>query len=235
MTNSSTCVLIEVTLITAPNIELRDLKIDGRPARLSDVGDPPFCLMKRQHMLGYREITRTTNNTNVDTSMIKRYRNGIVTHSPDAGADNQPYDGITDGVNMETEAQVIVDGEADELPHDMSFSGYRIYQNRQERAKKANRDVAGDENDIPLDKPPNNIIDIYSSVLGDGFHVIDRPKILMWHDSQNPYKVALQESVFAWDPGMMLDAEERLRGDGMRTKEIEAKYFNFKFFWERVE
>jgi hypothetical protein len=189
--------------------------------------------MTRQHMLGHREITRTTNNTNVGTSMIERYMHGIVPHAPDAGADNQPSDCITDGVHMETDAQVIVDGEADELPHDMSLSEYNIYQNCQERAKKAYRDVAGD---IPLDKPPNSIIDIYSSVLGYGFHVIDLPKIPTWHDSKKPYKVAFQEAVFAWDPGMMLEAEERLRGDGMGTKEIEAKkYFNAKFFRERVE
>jgi hypothetical protein len=124
---------------------------------------------------------------------------------------------------METNVQVIVDGESDELPHYMSLSEYNIYQNCQERAKKAYRDVAGDENDTPLDKPPNNIIDIYSLVLGDGFHLIDRPKIPTWHDSKNPYKVAFQEAVFAWDPGIMLEAEERLRGDGMITKEIEAK------------
>jgi hypothetical protein len=75
MTNSRTRVLIEVTLITAPNVELQNLKIDGRPARLSDFGDPYFRLMTRKHMLGYREITRTKNNANVDTSMIERYRN----------------------------------------------------------------------------------------------------------------------------------------------------------------
>jgi hypothetical protein len=132
MTNSRTCVLIEVTLITAPNVELRELKIDGRPARLSDFGDPPFRLVTRHHMLGYREITRTTNNTKVDTSMIEMYRNGIVPHAPDVSADNQPYDGITDGVHMETKAQVIVDGKSDELPRDMSLSVYNIYQNCQE-------------------------------------------------------------------------------------------------------
>jgi hypothetical protein len=87
-----------------------------------------------------------------------------------------------------------------------------------------------------LDKPPNNIIDICSSVLGDGFHVIDRPKNPTWHDSKKPYKVEFQEAVSSWDPGMMLEAEERLRGDGMSTKEIEAKkYFYVKFFRERVE
>jgi hypothetical protein len=88
-----------------------------------------------------------------------------VPDAPYAGADNQPSDGITYGVNMDTEAQVIVDGESDELPHDMSLSEYNIYQNCQERKKKDCRDVAGNENTIPLKKPPNNIIDIYSSVL----------------------------------------------------------------------
>jgi hypothetical protein len=79
-------VLIEVTLVT-PNVELRDLNIDGRPGILTDFGDPSFRLMTRQHMLGYREITITTNNTNVDTSMIERHMHGIVPHAPDAGAD----------------------------------------------------------------------------------------------------------------------------------------------------
>jgi hypothetical protein len=62
MNNSRTHVLIEFTLVTAPHVELRDIKIDGPPARLSDSGEPPFRLMTRQHMIRYREITRTTNN-----------------------------------------------------------------------------------------------------------------------------------------------------------------------------
>jgi hypothetical protein len=142
--------------------------------------------MTRQHIIGYHEITRTPNDQNVDTSMIERYRDGIVhQHDPDADVDNQPSDGITVGVHMETKDQVIVDGEADKLHHDMSLSEYNIYQNCQKRAKKAYRDVAGDKNGFPLDKPPDIIVDIYSSVLGDGFQVIGRPKVPTWHNSKN--------------------------------------------------
>jgi hypothetical protein len=45
---------------------------------------------------------------------------------------------------------------------------------------------------LGLDEPPNpaDIKDVFSCVLGDGFHLIDHPKIWVHHEAKKMYKVA---------------------------------------------
>ena len=48
----------------------------------------------------------------------------------------------------------------------------------------------------PLDAPPSlPIRDMFSSVLGDNFHMMDRPKVPTHHSSKKGYFVALQEAL----------------------------------------
>ena len=46
----------------------------------------------------------------------------------------------------------------------------------------------------PLD--PAQFLDTYSSVLGDGFHKIDRAKVPIHHEFKKSYKVALGDAFF---------------------------------------
>jgi hypothetical protein len=83
----------------------------------------------------------------------------------------------------------------------------------------------------PLDPPPAKILDIYSSFLGDGWHLMDRPKIQKGHVARKPFKVALQEGLYAWNPKRMEHVERTLMQAGMSEKMIQAKkHFNVKFF-----
>ncbi len=50
-----------------------------------------------------------------------------------------------------------------------------------------------------LDEAPTTIDDRYSSVLGDSFHFMDRPKVPMHHDGKKGYFVALRQAWFQWD------------------------------------
>jgi hypothetical protein len=62
----------------------------------------------------------------------------------------------------------------------------------------------------PLDIPPAKILDIYSSVLGDGWHLMDRPKIKKGHVARSPFKVEIQEGLYAWNPTRMEHMERTL-------------------------
>jgi hypothetical protein len=62
----------------------------------------------------------------------------------------------------------------------------------------------------PLDPPPAKILDIYSSILGDGWHLMDRPKIPKGHVARKPFKVALQEGLYDWNPKRMEHVERTL-------------------------
>jgi hypothetical protein len=86
-----------------------------------------------------------------------------------------------------------------------------------------------------LDEPPAAIVDAYRSVLGDGFHGMDRPKVPVNHDAKKGYYVAFQEAFFAWDPKKLAEVKGVLRKSGMKDEEIEAKmYYDADFFVECV-
>jgi len=87
-----------------------------------------------------------------------------------------------------------------------------------------------------LGQPPQgHIIDRFSSVLGDPFHLMDRPKVPIRHAAKKPYFVALQEAMFAWDERQMDDVKKALTCDGLSAVDIEARlYFNVAFFRQRV-
>ena len=48
--------------------------------------------------------------------------------------------------------------------------------------------------DTPLDAPPEQIHDVFSAVMGDVFHMMDRPKVPMHHDTKKGYFVSLQQA-----------------------------------------
>jgi len=86
-----------------------------------------------------------------------------------------------------------------------------------------------------LDASPDTIADVFSSVIGDGFHLMDRPKVPVHHDSKKGYFHALQEAFFAWDPVVLEEVKDSLRAKGFSAKDIEAKmYFDMQYFRARV-
>jgi hypothetical protein len=60
---------------------------------------------------------------------------------------------------------------------------------------------------------------------------MDRPKIQKGHVARKPFKVALQEGLYVWNPKRMEHAERTLMQSGMSDKMIQAKkYFNVRIF-----
>ncbi|KAK3247982.1 hypothetical protein CYMTET_42537 [Cymbomonas tetramitiformis] len=86
-----------------------------------------------------------------------------------------------------------------------------------------------------LDTPPTAITDVYSSVVGDAFHFMDRPKVPVHHVYKKSYFVALRNAWFVWDGAALDKVKATLRSHGATEEEIEAKmYFDAKWFRERV-
>ena len=74
-----------------------------------------------------------------------------------------------------------------------------------------------------LGAAPKTIPDKYSSVLGDSFHGMDRPKVSIHHDHKKGYFVALRRAWFVFDPVKLRELKGHLRSDGLSDEEIKPK------------
>jgi hypothetical protein len=100
------------------------------------------------------------------------------------------------------------------------------------RARSANASTTASKLSPP---PDGEIADVYSAVLGDGFHFIDRAKVPMTHPYKKGYFVAMRDAWYAWDPIILEKVKASLRESGLTEDDIAAKqYFNVAFFRERV-
>jgi len=87
-----------------------------------------------------------------------------------------------------------------------------------------------------LDEAPTKIEDHFSSVVGDSFHFMDRPKVPMHHDGKKGYFVALRQVWFQWDLTKLAEVQAALRYErGMNNSEIKALlYYDVDYFCVRV-
>jgi hypothetical protein len=89
---------------------------------------------------------------------------------------------------------------------------------------------------VKLSRPPREaIVDVFSAVLGDAFHFMDRPKVPINHPFKKGYLVALTNAWFAWDPVIFEKVKASLRLNGLTDREISDKlYYDVAFFRRRV-
>jgi hypothetical protein len=62
-----------------------------------------------------------------------------------------------------------------------------------------------------LDPQPDQIHDVFSTVLGDAFHFMDRVRVPMHHELKKAYFYSLSEAFFAWDDTAMRTVKNVLR------------------------
>lgn len=86
-----------------------------------------------------------------------------------------------------------------------------------------------------LGEAPSAIEDKFSSVVGDAFHFMDRPKVPIHHESKKSYFVALRDAWFAFDEVKLAELKDILESNGMSKEDIESKmYYDFDYFRKRV-
>ena len=82
---------------------------------------------------------------------------------------------------------------------------------------------------------PTVIVDIFSSVLGDPFHYMDRAKVPMHHSHKKAFVVALSRAWFVFEPVAYANVIAALKSDGLSEEQIETKlYFDLGYFLRRV-
>ena len=87
-----------------------------------------------------------------------------------------------------------------------------------------------------LDEPPEIILDAFSACLGDTYHAMSRPKVMVKHEFKKPYFVALQQAFFTWRPDLLADVKLILGAKGFSEEDIKAKmYYDVDFFRQRVD
>eukprot|EP00956_Cyclotella_meneghiniana_P034536 scaffold105890_cov72-Cyclotella_meneghiniana.AAC.1 len=87
--------------------------------------------------------------------------------------------------------------------------------------------------DSPL---ADEIQDVYSPLLGDVFHAMQRPYVPVKHEAKKGYFVALQNAFFVWNKDQMDELTNKMILSGLTNDEIEKmKYYNSQLFINCVE
>lgn len=72
---------------------------------------------------------------------------------------------------------------------------------------------------------PKDIIDVFSPVLGDPFHAMDRPKVSIRQDLKKSYYVAFMNAWLIWDDNLMNELRTRMAETGLSEEDIDAELF----------
>ena len=87
-----------------------------------------------------------------------------------------------------------------------------------------------------LEPPPEDIDDVWSAVLGDAFHAMNRTRVPTRHEYKKAFYVAMMNAFFVWDSDRLNEVKRVLRSNGWSDKDIENQlYFRPAFFRNRVE
>jgi hypothetical protein len=256
--------LVEVSHVLAPSLCVPGYTCNGgsgnRAATLSDFGPPPFRVALPLTMLKVHvdsDTIRTYGQAAVRISTRRitppsRIReNPIVVETvfdgDDSDSDNDepggdefidPGPGLFDRFqNNDDEAEG-----TDPLSFD---AGKELLQEHIDlvRATEVAADLAEKEGGRVdhmrcegLDEPPDLIEDVFSAVLGDPWHGMDRPKVAVKHEYKKPYFYALMNAFFAWDENKLKKVIDVLLKAGWTINQLETMlYFNPDFFRTRVE
>lgn len=72
---------------------------------------------------------------------------------------------------------------------------------------------------------PRDIIDVFSPVLGDPFHAMDRPKVSIRQDLKKSYYVVFMNAWLIWDDNLMNELRTRMAETGLSEEDIDAELF----------
>ena len=103
----------------------------------------------------------------------------------------------------------------------------------EETQKEGNAELLYCDN---LDVPPDLIEQVFSCVLGDIFHAMNRAKVPVKHEYKKAYFVALMKAFLLWDENRLNEVIGKLKENGWSDEDVEAAlYFRPGFFRQRVE
>jgi hypothetical protein len=91
-------------------------------------------------------------------------------------------------------------------------------------------------NELSTPPKPGEIVDVYSLVLGDVFHAMNRAYVPVKHVAKKSYFVALQNAFFVWNESKFCKLRRKMIDNGLSTDEVEMmQYFNSQVFLSCVD
>lgn len=242
-------VKVNVEAVTASHLVVPNvLTADGSKATLGDLGEAPFQVVVPISMLRHRVSSENIRNSEPETAAprvdaVAGVPPPAVAASPATNPSVPRTSPSTEGEDddgCDGSADDGCDGSADDLMQTLTAEDI---ENIRAATNDANSATSAPPGTIPLQCPhldpppdPSAITDRYSSVVGDGFHLIDRPKVPIKHELKKAYKVALQEALFAWNPVKLEALKQAMVSDGLAKDEVDAEmYYNVKAFRSVVD
>lgn len=240
-------VKVNVEAVTASHLVVPNISTaDGSKATLGDLGEAPFTVVVPISMLRQKVNSESIRNSEPEPAAPRV--DAVAGVPPPAAATNSAANPSVPRTSSSTEGEDDdghddydgYDGGADDLMQTLTADDIETIRAAINNANSATAAPAGT---IPLQCPhldpppaPNAITDRYSSVIGDGFHLMDRPKVPIKHELKKAYKVALQEALFAWNPVKLEALKQAMVRDGLAEDEVEAEmYYNVKAFRSVVD
>ena len=83
---------------------------------------------------------------------------------------------------------------------------------------------------------PGDIRDVFSPILGDLYHAMNRPYVSTNHEVKKSYYCGLQNAMYIPNSTKMAELERRMIASGMTKDQIESmKYYNSRFFNDCID
>ena len=216
--------------------------IDSDSIRITDVADP----IQANISITNNHADNATNNQ-ANMSITNNQADNAINNQANMSTTNQVKNATNSQANQnagevcggrEDEDDSIQDEESNQSSENEDVSNLTSNDVATVRAAM----VAGNTNSMSslaalmLDEAPTTIDDRFSSVIGDSFHFMDRPKVPMHHDGKKGYFVALRQAWFQWDLTKLAEVKATLRYERrMNDSEIEAMlYYDVDYFRVRV-
>ena len=213
--SGSTSVVIEITEIYAPSFKLPFYRVSAtsEKASLEDIGHNCIvvpCSMLRLHDPSQQvRSTPPSNPSSFSRSLPAEETTGQESIQQPINVD--PYQDMEDD-------DLFCSEDGDELTEKdiETLRSVLVFAEEQPNNVKDILKCHG------LDDAPNSTIkDVYSAVLGDPWHGMDRPYVPVGHEAKKMYSVAFSEAMFCWNKERLQELESHMRESGMTQDEIE--------------
>lgn len=232
--NDSRTLLLTVMVETvlAPNLIIPHYKTRDKKSSLSDFGKTPFYIRLPLKMLRLHDARETVSCCDMnerETSIDQCNESNNHTTKP-VNSDSFNYDddrNDEDGILSESlhiDDLDEIDNSADDITPNLTTNEITMLLNLQRNIP--NQSLMPTE--VPLNhpklcEPDLNLIDKYSSVVGDGFHVIDGIKISTKHSARKLFKVAFRDALFAWDDDTLRKLKRAMIDSGFPPHKLNEK------------
>ena len=256
-------VKVQINKVLAPSLIVPNIKMGRCDVCLGDFGEAPFTLHLPLKMLKHHDIRTNIRITPDHETRPALDRNELELIRTRASSNKSGDGDCRPGEVMGEEgadelipsspndALDSIDMDADEICKELHGSDIDYLRRLRDIMDQEQQTTRLPMKHRKLSDPPHPaaIENRFSSVLGDGFHVMDRAKIPVKHNVKKLYKVAFRDALFAWEPDSLsklkqeiIDSpipEDSLNGeitDHYNSVDVERMmYFNADFFKACVE